>query len=124
MKKTFLLILGILLLGFLFFYNSNICNFKRLISSSNNFGTSYSFSYCNSKIKIKLFAKIKNILLNTPFEHTARKFLRSGNYDYINKKIIDNLKENRNELNNKPEKKIGDYKDVDKKILKNYQMIN
>tara|TARA_B100000787_G_scaffold133878_1_gene102715 strand:+ start:1063 stop:3372 length:2310 start_codon:yes stop_codon:yes gene_type:complete len=118
MKKTFLLILGILLLGFLFFYNSNICNFKRLISSSNNFGTSYSFSYCNSKIKIKLFAKIKNILLNTPFEHTARKFLRSGNYDYINKKIIDNLKENRNELNNKPEKKIGDYKDVDKKNFK------
>ncbi len=118
MKKKILLIIVIFLLGSLFYYNSSICNFKRLANSSKNFGIFYSLSYCNSKIKSKIFINLKKILLDTPFEHSARKFLRSGNYDYINKKIIDNLKKNKHELTNKPEKKIGDYKDINKKNFK------
>ena len=116
--KKFLLIVLVSLLGFLFYYNSSICNFKRLINSSNNFGIFYSLSYCNSKIKSQIFRKIKNIILKTPFENSARAFLRSGNYDYINEKIIDNIKKNKLELKDKPKKKVGDYKDINKKNFK------
>jgi quinoprotein glucose dehydrogenase len=118
MKKKSLLIILIFLLGFLFYYNANICNFKRLLNSSNNFGFFYSLSFCNDKIKLKLFAKIKKILLNTSFEHSARKLIRSGNYEFINKEIVDNLKQNKHELTLKPKVKIGDSKDVNKKNFK------
>ena len=115
MKKKSLTIIIIFLLGFLFYYNANVCNFKRLLNSSSNFGFLYSLSYCNSKIKSNFFAKAKKLILNTPLEHSARKLLKSGNYDYVNKEIVDNLKKDKNELTIKPKIKIGDFNDVNKK---------
>ena len=109
MKKKSILILSIcLLLGFFHFYNYNICNFKRLINSSNLFGTFYSTSYCNTKLKSVIFSKIKNLVLYTPFEHTARSFLNRQNYEQMNGKILNDLIKNKELLNTKPNIKIGD----------------
>ena len=109
MKKKIILLFTIFILGFLIYYNFNICNIKRLINSSNHFGINYSISYCNINLKKKIVSTFKNFLSNTPLEHSARSLLNSGNYDKINEKLFNDLKKNKKKINVKPTIKIGDY---------------
>ncbi len=116
-KKKFFLIILLLLFGFFFYLNSNICNFKRFINSALSFGTFYTASHCSNFLHLKIKNSIKSLIIKTDFEIYARSFLKSGNYELINEKILTNLL-NQKEINSdKPEKIIG-IKKIDNKNTK------
>ena len=123
MKKKIIFILFIFS-SIALYYNSNICELKRLFNSSKNFGIIYSISHCNNSLISSVKKNIKNILINTPFEISARSFLRSGNYDYINEKILNKIKENEKEIYFRPKKINGDYNNMDKLYYKKYELLN
>ena len=107
LKKKFLFTILLILFGFFFYFNSNICNFKRFINSSINFGTFYTVSHCGNFLNLKIKGTLKSLIIKTKFEIYARSFLKSGNYELINEKILNQLL-NQNKTNSiKPEKIIG-----------------
>ena len=108
MKKVKVLsIFFILFIVLIFYYNFNICNFKRLLISSNTFGFKYSLSHCNKITKAKIYQNIKNFFLDTSFEIYLRSYIDSGDYIKINTKKINELKKNEKIINELPSKIEG-----------------